>query len=118
MFPISSGLHIFISYDKTIIYTDCVFVRPKCLFVPFFYSCKFFFFILYRVMAHLLAMAASNNSHKTKKIVDIFSLNPYVHEWIVKFKILRKFEYFCGGSPLLGFILVDETVNFSLSYGL
>ncbi|EFH63183.1 hypothetical protein ARALYDRAFT_894106 [Arabidopsis lyrata subsp. lyrata] len=55
-------------------------------------------------MAHLLSNAIRNSIRKRECFFSVSDLNPFVHEWKIKVKILRKFYLY----ETLELILVDE----------
>ncbi|CAH8252310.1 unnamed protein product [Arabidopsis lyrata] len=59
-------------------------------------------------MAHLLSNAVRNSFNTKVAYTDVSSLNPFVHEWRLRVKILRKFVRCFGNHNTVDLILVDE----------
>ncbi|CAH8263594.1 unnamed protein product [Arabidopsis lyrata] len=59
-------------------------------------------------MDHLLSHAIKKRIGKRECLFDVSALNPYIHEWKIKVKILRKFTCSFTGYKTFDLILVDD----------
>lgn len=71
---------------------------------------------LQKTMANLLSNAIKRTIGKREALFDVSALNPYVHEWKIKVKIIRKFRRSYPSYETMDLILVDVKVTSKLLF--